>query len=386
MALLSGSPEPANDPVAPSAEALAAPGSSSQRTIGDLLRQTRQSYGGEIERIAAALRIRAPYLTAIEEGRYDRLPGAVYALGFVRAYAIHLGLDGDEAVRRFKQETSGFEVSRDLTFPVPLVPRSIPGGTMVLAALILAICGYGLWYYLSTGDRARPERVSTVPPELSQTPKGAAAPGTPSAPPAASKPETPPSPPPATATASPEAAPAPAPTSAPASAPASGAASTPAPIATASPAPETAVPSPAPEPAVANSPAAAPASNAPLGAATDQNSPATAATPATVAAARPADGPKIYGAAEPGRIIIRATADCWVQVRDHSQAVVLQRILHAGDTYQVPDAPGITMYTGNGSALQVTVDGRPAPAIGGTVRHHVLLDPNRLAAGTAVAD
>ncbi len=154
-----------------------------RHTIGDLLRETRKSYGGDIDRIAATLRIRASYLTAIEESQYDKLPGPVYAQGFVRAYAVHLGLDGDEAIRRFKQEVAGFEVSRDLSFPVPLAERSIPGGTMVLAALILAICGYGLWYYVSTSDRSHPERVSAVPPDLIAATKKPPVPNT-AAPPA----------------------------------------------------------------------------------------------------------------------------------------------------------------------------------------------------------
>ncbi|HVA15197.1 MAG TPA: helix-turn-helix domain-containing protein, partial [Stellaceae bacterium] len=174
-----------------------------RHTIGELLRQTRKSSGGEIDRVAASLRIRAAYLTAIEESRYDRLPGPVYAQGFVRAYAVHLGLDGDEAIRRFKQEVGGFEVSRDLSFPVPLAERSIPGGTMLLAAFILAICGYGLWYYVSTGDRAHPERVSAVPPDIV----------------AASQPPPPPPPAPSPAVApSSAAAPAPSPAVAPSSA------------------------------------------------------------------------------------------------------------------------------------------------------------------------
>ena len=37
---------------------------------------------------------------------------------------------------------------------------------MLLVALILAICGYGTWFYLSTGERTRPERVAAVPPAL----------------------------------------------------------------------------------------------------------------------------------------------------------------------------------------------------------------------------
>src|SRR5215472_9146439 len=135
-----------------------------RRTVGQLLRETRESYGSDIPRVAAALRIRAAYLEAIENGRYDHLPGAVYALGFVRAYAVHLGLDGEEAVRRFKLEAEGYDAQRDLTFPVPLSERSIPGWSMLLAALLLAVCGYGLWYYLPSS--ARPERVSPLPAAL----------------------------------------------------------------------------------------------------------------------------------------------------------------------------------------------------------------------------
>ncbi|MGA3305512.1 MAG: helix-turn-helix domain-containing protein, partial [Stellaceae bacterium] len=48
-----------------------------KHTIGALLRETRENYGGDIERIGAALRIRPAYLTALEEGRYDRLPAPV---------------------------------------------------------------------------------------------------------------------------------------------------------------------------------------------------------------------------------------------------------------------------------------------------------------------
>src|SRR5579862_1255497 len=164
MPLFSHSPKSESGDAAQAARA--ATSNAPRGTIGELLRQTRQSYGGDIAQIAGILRIRAAYLTAIEESRYEGLPAPVYALGFVRAYANHLGLDGDEAVRRFKQETASFEMPRGLSFPVPLAERSVPGGTMILAALILALCGYGLWYYVSTGERERPERVSVVPPDL----------------------------------------------------------------------------------------------------------------------------------------------------------------------------------------------------------------------------
>ena len=148
----------------------AAPSARPRDMVGDLLRRTREEQGGDIDTIAATLRIRAAYIAAIEQARYDRLPGPVYALGFVRSYANHLGLDGDEAVRRFKLEAAGLEQRRDLAFPMPLTPRSIPGGRMLLVAFVLAVCAYGIWHYLSTGDRTRPERVAAVPADLMPPP------------------------------------------------------------------------------------------------------------------------------------------------------------------------------------------------------------------------
>ena len=47
---------------------------------------------------------------------------------------------------------------------------------------------------------------------------------------------------------------------------------------------------------------------------------------------------------------------------------------------------GLFLRTGNAGALQVAVDGKPAPSIGGvgTLRRDVVLDPDALIAGKAV--
>ncbi len=70
--------------------------------VGTLLCATRMRLGKDLQDIAAVLHIRYNFLVAIEDGRYEDLPGQAYAMGFVRAYADHLGLAGDEVVRRYK--------------------------------------------------------------------------------------------------------------------------------------------------------------------------------------------------------------------------------------------------------------------------------------------
>ena len=52
--------------------------------VGAVLQAMRERHGRELAEIAAVLRIRAVFLDAIEQGRYDELPGVPYALGFVR--------------------------------------------------------------------------------------------------------------------------------------------------------------------------------------------------------------------------------------------------------------------------------------------------------------
>src|ERR1051326_7045114 len=153
---------------APFTEAVDEPAAAAPRPrpVGELLREQRQELGLDINDVGEVLRIKPGFLDALEENRPQDLPGPTYVLGFVRAYARHLGLDDEWVLERYKAESAGVQARPDLAFPAPLGERSLPGGPVLLVALILAICGYGTWYYLSTGERARPERVSAVPPAL----------------------------------------------------------------------------------------------------------------------------------------------------------------------------------------------------------------------------
>ncbi|MFO7482725.1 MAG: DUF4115 domain-containing protein [Oceanibaculum nanhaiense] len=84
------------------------------------------------------------------------------------------------------------------------------------------------------------------------------------------------------------------------------------------------------------------------------------------------------------RIVLNATDEVWLQIRDGDNALVT-RILRKGDSYRVPNRSGLTLLTGNAGALEILVDGRPAPTLGplGAVRRDVALDPQSLLAGAS---
>src|SRR6185436_14726988 len=102
MALLqSGKPPFAGEALGRTAAPLLGPCSA-----GDLLRQRRQALGLDLGGVGASLRIKPAYLQALEEGRHGELPGPAYAIGFMRAYSEHLGLDSGEVLRRFREEST----------------------------------------------------------------------------------------------------------------------------------------------------------------------------------------------------------------------------------------------------------------------------------------
>ncbi|MBV8168661.1 MAG: helix-turn-helix domain-containing protein, partial [Alphaproteobacteria bacterium] len=119
---------------------------------------------------ATVLRIRPVFLQAIEDGHVEALPGLPYAIGFVRTYADHLGLDGAELVRRFKSEAAGLERKTSLSFPSPAPEGRVPGTAALLISLIAATVVFGGWYFYQSGAERFVLRVPEVPERLAAPP------------------------------------------------------------------------------------------------------------------------------------------------------------------------------------------------------------------------
>lgn len=134
--------------------------------VGALLCATRMRLGGDLQEIAKILRIRYGYLVAIEDGRYEDLPGAAYSVGFVRAYADYLGLDGDEVVRRLRDESSGTAKTARYEFPAPSGESGLPNAGLLAIAIGLGMVVYGVWYTTTTADRDAVDLIQEVPSRL----------------------------------------------------------------------------------------------------------------------------------------------------------------------------------------------------------------------------
>ena len=116
--------------------------------IGDSLREARTRRGLSAADVQTGIRIRERYLSALEEERWEMLPGDAYTKGFLRTYAEFLGLDGELYVDEFNARLRGRD--DELVVPEALArPRRPSGtalrtlaGTLVLAT---AVAGLAAW-------------------------------------------------------------------------------------------------------------------------------------------------------------------------------------------------------------------------------------------------
>jgi cytoskeleton protein RodZ len=348
-------------------------------SVSESLRSRRIECGLDIDYVAQILRIRPAILTAIEKGEFDLLPGPAYAVGFVRSYATYLGLDAESLVVRFKNETTAIARRPHLEFPLPIRDSRVPTGPLLIICILLAVITYGGWYYLT----ARPDQLAGIVPAVPerlqhllavpQQQKDAPAPSQPTA---SQIPDT-------------GAAPAPPPQVA-ATVPAAPAPTVPTPNvtgpATTPSVPPASAPNGAPQPAVDGVP---PVENQPAAAAPALPAAPDLAQPPVSGDAGKNPGDTGYGAPDgQARVVLRATADSWVQVRDKGSNLLFTRVLKPGEHYNVPNQPGLTLIAGNAGGLDITVDGMNAPRIGeaGRVARNVSLDPEHLLAAPSHAN
>lgn len=119
--------------------------------IGATLREARNRRKLDLAEVEAAIKIRIRYLQAMENEEWDALPGGAYTRGFIRTYAIHLGLDGERLADEYRRSSALTAVERapQRVEPVPAGvrhrrrrmsgPALAAAVTVVLAALLVAI-------------------------------------------------------------------------------------------------------------------------------------------------------------------------------------------------------------------------------------------------------
>ena len=147
--------------------------------IGKRLAEARRARGIELAEVEERLKIRAHYLRAMEEERWDLLPGAAYARGFLRTYGDYLGLDGPALAGEYSEEHRSQPAEPDAVEVRQIGARAKPSRRSALGAparpwrrwpvigaiAIAAILGILLVLGLNDGGREAGGPAATTRPE-----------------------------------------------------------------------------------------------------------------------------------------------------------------------------------------------------------------------------
>src|ERR1041385_3132111 len=105
--------------------------------LGEELRRRREELGILLPEISESTRIGTRFLKAIESDNFELLPAGIYARAFIRAYARRVGMDEEEAVTMFREQTGTTDrpVSDPGDLPDPRSEIPFDEGTGLLPTL-----------------------------------------------------------------------------------------------------------------------------------------------------------------------------------------------------------------------------------------------------------
>jgi cytoskeletal protein RodZ len=134
--------------------------------LGTSFRKSRESLNLSIDKIAAETRINPRFLEAIENERFDLLPGGIFNRGFIRSYAVRLGLDPEEAIQGYEKLFRAVEAE-----PVQQETERVRGKTTKIPVYYVALAGLLIlvvvFYFLS---RHNEPPLTAAKPAVSDSP------------------------------------------------------------------------------------------------------------------------------------------------------------------------------------------------------------------------
>ena len=138
-------------------------------SLPERLYAARERKGVDLYRAERDTKIRARYLGALERGDYKELPGAVYTKGFLRNYALYLGLDPEEVLDHWRRERGGArDIVPVITVPRPIAPTrqglTFSPSVVVVALLVVVVLVFGAYLGIQVLRFAKPPTISVSDP------------------------------------------------------------------------------------------------------------------------------------------------------------------------------------------------------------------------------
>lgn len=120
--------------------------------------------------ISDATNISVRYLEALEENRFDILPGPVFVRGFLRQYARHVGLDPDEVVNSYLTAHGAAADDEEIATPLRRRGREWVSGVVLAVGVLLLLAAVAALAFYVERSGARQTRSALAAPPVTEAP------------------------------------------------------------------------------------------------------------------------------------------------------------------------------------------------------------------------
>ncbi len=105
-------------------------------TVGEILRSTREKQGINLPDVEKQIKVRAKFLQAIEENKWDFFSSKIYISGIIKNYSDYLRLDSKKVLAFFRRD---YERKEDVKFKTRISSKYLTPETKRVALAILAL-------------------------------------------------------------------------------------------------------------------------------------------------------------------------------------------------------------------------------------------------------
>ena len=139
---------------------------------GHILRQVREEKGLSQQEVARELHLTSRVINGLEIDDFSHVNSPIFARGYIRSYARHLGLDADELVAEYDAVYGSPDHGKKPMSTIRKVSEQArPGDAwvkLVSVVLVLALVGASWWWWQSQNDTVAPVPVDEVAVQDSQ--------------------------------------------------------------------------------------------------------------------------------------------------------------------------------------------------------------------------
>ncbi|MEI7891081.1 MAG: helix-turn-helix domain-containing protein [bacterium] len=141
-------------------------------TLGEKMKKIRDERRLSLNEISKGTKIQVKYLQHIEESEYQKLPADVYTRGFLRSYAIFMGLNETALIKQFEREKNIHKNIKKVVDedhhhkarPVKFSSLVITPKAIIISVILLVVVLSFAYLYIEVNNFVSKPRLSILTP------------------------------------------------------------------------------------------------------------------------------------------------------------------------------------------------------------------------------